>query len=48
MKEDIQAEMAAISTAYESLYDRYIQALAEIDRLKKASLNSIHAAHDNR
>jgi hypothetical protein len=44
-------EMAAISSAHNSLHDRYVQALAEIDILKAtiASLErQLLAAHDNR
>ena len=51
-------EMAAITSAYDSLHDRYVQALAEIEQLKaqgkidkatiNASLSSIHSANDNR
>lgn len=35
MNEDIQSEMASLSTAYESLYDRYVQALGAIDEWEK-------------
>lgn len=51
-------EMAAISSAHNSLHERYVQAIADIDSLKSqakidkatinASLSSIHAANDNR
>ena len=41
-------EMAAISSSCNSLHARYVEAVREIERLKKANLNSVHAAHDNR
>lgn len=51
-------EMAAMASAYDSLHDRYVKALAEIEQLKaqgridkatiNASLSSIHSANDNR
>jgi len=51
-------EMAAMTSAYDSMHDRYVQALAEIEQLKaqgridkatiNASLSSIHSANDNR
>lgn len=51
-------EMAAMTSAYDSLHDRYVKALAEIEQLKaqgkidkatiNASLSSIHSANDNR
>lgn len=51
-------EMAAMTSAYESMHDRYVQALAEIEQLKaqskidkatiNAAMSSIHAANDNR
>lgn len=69
-------EMAAMTSAYNSLHERYVQALAaidqweadfntvnaeaqrhmdekielrkEIDRIRRANLNNLHAANDNR
>ena len=41
-------EMAAITSSCNSLHARYVEAVGEIERLKKANLNSVHAAHDNR
>jgi citrate synthase len=51
-------DMAAMTSAYDSLHDRYVQTIAENEALKaqaridkatiNASLSSIHAAHDNR
>jgi len=43
-------EMAAMTSAYNSLHERYVQALAQakIDKATiNASLSSIHAANDN-
>ena len=41
-------EMAAITSSCNSLHARYVEAVAEIERLKKANLNNLHAANDNR
>jgi hypothetical protein len=56
--DSVDDEMAAMTSAYNSLHDRYVQALAAIDEWEsqskidkatiKASLSSIHAANDNR
>lgn len=51
-------EMAAMTSAYNSLHERYVQALSENEQLKaqakidkatiNAAMSSIHAANDNR
>ena len=44
-------EMATISSAHNSLHEKYAQAMVENETLRialDASLSSIHAAHDNR
>ena len=49
--EGVGDEMAAMTSAYNSLHDRYVQALAQakIDKATiRASVSSIHAANDNR
>lgn len=47
-------EMSAMSTAHNSLHERYVQAIREIAELRRengeirrGNLNNIHAAHDN-
>jgi hypothetical protein len=51
----VDDEMAAITSSCNSLHDRYVAAVAEIDQLRreneslrKANLNNLHAADDNR
>ena len=47
-------EMAAMSTSYNSLHERYVQALRDVAELRRengeirrGNLNNLHAAHDN-
>jgi len=49
--ETVGDEMSAISSAHNSLQEKYAQAMVENETLRialDASLSSIHAAHDNR
>jgi len=46
--DSVEDEMAAISSSCNSLHARYVEAVREVERLKKANLNNLHAAHDNR
>ena len=45
--DSVEGELAAITSSCNSLHARYVEALREIERLKKANLNSVHAANDN-
>jgi len=53
--DSVEDEMAAITSSCNSLHDRYVAAVAEIDQLReeneslrKGNLNNLHAADDNR